>query len=216
MYLGGLDPLANCDVNHHFVYDLENPDGWIDITAVAAMPNPRNHFSTAVIDSKIYAIGGQYYHDSGRYQHDKCVAGPVQEENFLHAYDAQTMQWQRLADLPMTQSHAEAATFVHDGLFYVVGGRNSLDKIIEYNPASNSWSYKVEWQMPMNRVAAAARVINDKLIVTTGGTPDVRTPKPRLCLYYYMQMSTQERFVHRERPQYQHQQHQLAILIHIQ
>jgi len=56
---GGVDTQAKCDVDLHFVYDLGMPaQGWKNMTSSARMPSGRNHFSTAVVDDIIYAIGG--------------------------------------------------------------------------------------------------------------------------------------------------------------
>jgi len=62
-WFGGLDPNASCDVSNHYVYDLDNPSaGWTDISGIAPMPIPRNHFATVVYKGLIYAIGGQFTH----------------------------------------------------------------------------------------------------------------------------------------------------------
>ena len=62
---GGLDDVARCDINTHWVYDLNDPaSGWQDLTHIAPVPLPRNHFATAVLDEKIYMIGGQIGHDN--------------------------------------------------------------------------------------------------------------------------------------------------------
>ena len=100
---GGFDRNAGCDVDSHVVYDLSSPgSGWQDITTRAAMPMPRGHFATVVLDDLIYAIGGQ----NG---HDRCASLPVpgRNVNHVHVYDPVREQWTRLANMPFTQSHME-------------------------------------------------------------------------------------------------------------
>jgi len=75
------------------------------------MPVPRNQFSTAVLDGKIYAIGGQFHHDSMQLDQPRT-----------DAYDPQNDSWSSEPDLPKGHSHAEGATFVHDNHIYMLGG----------------------------------------------------------------------------------------------
>ena len=160
---GGMDPQGQCDVDHHYVYDLSNPNGWQDITSVAAMPLARNHFSTAVVGGKIYAIGGWL-------NHSKCGSLPFHIElKHVHAFDPSTYQWEKVADLPIVRSHAEPGTFVYNNMIYVVGGRVHGSKIVIYNPASDEWQIREDLELPTTLMATAARVIDDKLIVATGG-----------------------------------------------
>ena len=122
--VGGLDPTALCDVNHHFVYDTTRPAaGWQEITSRSALPQARNHFGTTSIGNKLYVIGGQFGHEHGGLKCSTLAQG-AKIVPLAHVYDADTDKWTRLADLPRRRSHTEPSTFVHNGFIYVVGGRD--------------------------------------------------------------------------------------------
>ncbi len=161
-WFGGLDAKASCDVANHYVYDLDRPgQGWSDISGIAPMPVPRNHFATVVFNGLIYAIGGQFTHDG-------CGAG-TPDTNLVHKFNPQTNTWTQVASLPAVQSHIEPSTFVHKGAIYVVGGATSGNKVYRYDPANDDWDTVAE--LPQALLAPVARVIDDQLIVSTGGAP---------------------------------------------
>ena len=167
-WFGGIDPQANCDSANHYVYNLNQPStGWQNITGHAAMPSPRNHFATAVLNGWIYAIGGQYGHDS-------CPGRAGQDTNLVHAFNPNTNQWVQKASLPEVQSHMEPSTFVYHGAIYVIGGEQNGNKIYRYNAAQDDWD--TVGTLPENLVAPVARVIDDKLIVASGGAPNAFSP----------------------------------------
>jgi len=165
-WFGGLDTHARCDVNSHFVYDLKKPAaGWKNITSKAAMPSPRNHFSTAVVGGIIYAMGGQYGHDG-------CPGKNTDDTPLVHAFNPKTNAWSRKANMPNKNSHSEPGTFVYKGDIYTTGGENALNKVWKYNPRSNQWS--TFRTLPEKLVAPIARIIDGNLIVAGGGAPIAR------------------------------------------
>src|SRR4029453_13098219 len=90
------------DTGRHLVLNMSNQSsGW---QTAPSMPDPRCHFSTIVLNGKIYAIGGQHDHD----QHTGQSAA-------VHRYDPATNTWEKLADLPTPKSHDENSTFVYNG-----------------------------------------------------------------------------------------------------
>ncbi len=170
-WIGGLDPQAKCDVGHHYVYDLSLPTaGWQNITNVARMPQPRNHFSTVVHNGLIYTIGGQFGHDN-------CPGKNTQDTNLVHVFNPKNNTWTQKASLPTKQSHAEPSSFVYGGAIYVAGGETKGNKIFRYNPRNNAW--KIVADLPETVVAPVARVIDDRLIVAAGGAPNVHSPSNR-------------------------------------
>jgi len=171
-WFGGLDVNASCDVARHFVYDLGKPaTGWKNITANAAMPSPRNHFSTAVVNGVIYAMGGQYGHDA-------CPGKNTTDTPLVHAFNPKTNKWSRKADLPNKNSHSEPGTFVYKGDIYTTGGENAKNKVWKYNPRSNKWStFKI---LSDELVAPIARIIDGRLIVAGGGAPIAQKPTTRV------------------------------------
>ena len=169
-WIGGLDPQASCDVPHHFVYDLGNTGaGWQEITNAAAMPVPRNHFATAVLNGEIYTIGGQFGHDSC-----STPGSNTQDTDLVHAYNPVSMQWTQKASLPHVNSHIEPGTFVHAGAIYVVGGESEGGFVVRYNPSADEWDTVIA--LPENLIAPAARVVDGKLVVASGGAPSGSNP----------------------------------------
>ena len=161
---GGFDTKAQCDVNHHFVYDLTDTSaGWQDLTDSAPMPTPRNHFATAVVNDEIYAIGGQFGHHG-------CGGGNL-NTSLVHKFNPADGQWTKVAGLPSVQSHAEASTFEYNGLIYTVGGQANGNKVLTYDPETDEWQQILT--LPKALLAPVARIINGELIVAGGGAPDV-------------------------------------------
>ena len=162
-WFGGLDTAARCDVGNHHVYDLDSPSsGWQDITSNAAMPSPRNHFSTVVVDGIIYAMGGQFGHGG-------CPGTNTEDSPLVHAFDPNTNDWSRKADMPSENSHSEPGTFVYKGEIYTTGGESTKNKVWKYNPDSNKWT--TFETLPEDLIAPVARIIDGRLIVAGGGAP---------------------------------------------
>jgi len=163
-WFGGLDKNAQCDVDSHFVYDLNKPSaGWKDISSTAPMPIPRNHFATVVHNDLIYAIGGQFTHDG-------CGAG-TPDTNLMHVFNPKTNTWTQKASLPAIQSHIEPSSFLYKDAIYVVGGATSGNKVYRYDPLNNDWDTVAT--LPQALLAPVARVVDGKLIVSTGGAPAI-------------------------------------------
>ena len=92
--------------------DLANGNGgW---QATTPMPTPRNQFSTVTFQGKIYAIGGQFNHDSQQLDQAR-----------VDIFDPETNSWSNGPPLPKGHSHAEGATFVHDNKIWMIGGHTT-------------------------------------------------------------------------------------------
>ncbi len=178
-YVGGFDPQANCDVDLHLVFDLDNPAaGWVSYDD-SPMPIPRNHFGTTVMGGKLYTIAGQNGHDG-------CQFGT--NIKAVHEYDPATDAWTQLADFPINNSHIEPGTFAIDGKIYVVGGQNQGNgsvpnagkNVYVLDPAANNglgvWTKLDDFELPENLLAPAARIVGDEFIVTHGGAPNTGSP----------------------------------------
>jgi RNA polymerase sigma factor (sigma-70 family) len=148
--IGGGGGLPNVDA-----YDPIK-DRW---TKKADLPTPRTHMSSAVVNGKIYAI-------SGLLPNMKIV--PTVEE-----YDPVNDVWTKKADMPDPRESASAVTV--NNKIYVVGGDFTDDpnawgvgmaKVLEYDPATDTWSKKSD--MPTPRTAAAAVVVDNKIYVICG------------------------------------------------
>ena len=165
---GGVDDRARCDVPTHLVYDLANTRaGWTKLGTQADMPDARNHFSTVVLDKNIYAIGGQFGHDS-------CNGQRNRDTDLVDRYDPATNKWERLSNLPAVQSHAEPSTFAYAGSIYMVGGEISGNKVLRYDPTKDKWTTIMT--LPRALLAPVSRIIDGQLIVGGGGAPTTRFP----------------------------------------
>ena len=184
-YVGGFDERGECNVDNHYVYDLDQPaKGWQDITATAAMPEARNHFGTVVLDGRFYAVGGQF-------DHDGCMKG--KNLKFMHVYDPITNKWKRLADLPDVQSHTEPSTFAYNGRLYSLGGQGARsDEVWEYSPEEDKWRVRKDLELPLRLIAPGARVYKDNLYVMVGGEVAVNVPRTQVRVTYFGENNSQE------------------------
>lgn len=162
-YFGGLMADRDTDSGDHWVLDMEDwARGSASWSHAAPMPVPRNQFSTVVFDNKIYAIGGQFHHDSEQLDQPRT-----------DIYDPQTDSWSSGPTLPKGHSHAEGATFVHDGKIYMIGGHTtpaggskSQDPDILSLARGGQWQKVGELPGPLSSPAAA--IIGGKLYVAGG------------------------------------------------
>lgn len=166
-YMGGVLEDHDVNVGMHIVFNLANPAaGW---TYAPDMPVPLDHFSTAVIGSKIYCIGGEVGHDKLHEQHAD-----------LQIYDTITKTWSKGANMPMAKSHAESSTFVTPtGKIIIAGGQmtpqKATDDVVEYDPVTNTW--RTIGKLPMALQGPIVQQFGNKIIVSTGnpGTGPIKT-----------------------------------------
>jgi hypothetical protein len=75
------------------------------------LPDPRGHLGAAVLEGKIYALGGDHGHDVKQIDVSSC-----------HRFDPRTRKWSAIASLPDGRSHFESSTIIHQGRILIVGG----------------------------------------------------------------------------------------------
>ena len=136
-----------------------------DWEVITQLPTKRWEFSTAVVDDKVYIIGGSLFENN---------AGPFGLST-VEVYDPQTNTWQRGADMPTPRTDAKAA--VVNGTIYVFGGYNSKDNFLQhwkmadrveaYDPLTDTWTRKKE--MPISRFYFGLGVVAGKVYLI-GGT----------------------------------------------
>ena len=146
-----------------------------DWERVSVLPTERDGFVTAVVDNKIYLIGGSLYADVDPQKGDRGPFGIT----VLEVYDPQTNSWQRLADMPTRRTDAQAA--VVDGIIYVFGGFSGKDNrfvntefpvfVDAYDPETDTWIRKQD--MPDSRVNFNLGVVAGKVYLI-GGRKDFR------------------------------------------
>jgi N-acetylneuraminic acid mutarotase len=137
----------------------------------APMPTARNHFLTAVVGDKIYAIGGRL----GSTFITRSSNTEVTEE-----YDVAQDVWRTRAAMPTARSGVAGG--VYNGKIYVAGGEFQNDKIMAafrafeaYDPATNTWDGSLP-RMRIPRHGFAGAVIGDQLHVVGGGIQTAGIP----------------------------------------
>ena len=142
------------------MYDTQT-DTW---TKKRDIPTLRHAFMTAVVDGKIYVIGGRV--------HDKRLGEPALT-GLVEVYDPLTDRWEKGADMPTKREATDAV--VVDGKIYVLGGWNwrsgpLVDRFVasieEYNPKTDQWHQLPD--MPMLKFWFASVAIDNE-IYTMGG-----------------------------------------------
>ena len=143
------------------MYDPET-DTWVK---KRNMPTLREGFSTALVNGKVYLIGGRI--------HDKKL-GEGAATGLVEVYDPLTNRWEKGADMPTERGETDAV--VIGGKIYVLGGYTWLKvpglaerfvtRIEEYNPKTDKWRKLPD--MPMFR-GWFATVAVDNEIYTLGG-----------------------------------------------
>ncbi|WP_310584524.1 NPCBM/NEW2 domain-containing protein [Deinococcus sp.] len=158
---GGLDATRTIDLASHHVLSLTEANAtW---TPAAPLPQPRNNLGSAVLNGKIYAIGGQTGIDAGLVTHSS-----------VYAYDPGTDAWSTLSSLPFGRGHISNSTFVMAGRVVVVGGETGhvvpVSDVSAYDPVTNSWQALTP--LPERRASAvAAATDNQHIYITSGINP---------------------------------------------
>jgi N-acetylneuraminic acid mutarotase len=133
-------------------------------TQKADMPTPRWTQTSAVVNGKIYVIGG-------------CTSQPnARALATVEEYDPVTNTWTRKADAPMAIADMDAPSAVVDGKIYVIGlgGEYEVDwsllTVQEYDPSKDTWTRKAD--MPTPRWMFATVDFEGKVYVIGGYPPN--------------------------------------------
>lgn len=133
-------------------------DRWQKRAPLAA---PRGALAVAVLDGRIYAMGGEQF--KGATQSDGYE--PVSD---VAVYDPKSNAWEVLPPMKQRRDHLVAGAI--GGRVYAVGGRDrpnyTLQNIEEYNPATRAWTARAP--MPTGRSGGTAAVVNNRLYVFGG------------------------------------------------
>ena len=130
------------------------------------VPTARNSHASAVIDGKIYVVGGRQF----KKQADGNYAN-VNVAN-LEVYDPKEKRWQTLSPLPKAAGGISAAAV--DGKLYVFGGEQWVPEqtvIAEawvYDPALDKWDSVPDMKVPRHGTAAGA--VGNQIYVFGGAT----------------------------------------------
>jgi N-acetylneuraminic acid mutarotase len=129
--------------------DADSAGSW---TTMTPMPTARGEFGLAVVNGKIYAVGGT----NGE--------APL---NTVEVYNPQTTQWTSVTPMPTARSGFAIA--VYYSKIYVIGGtvgNGFVGNNEVYDPVSNTWQTKAS--MPTPRADLSANVVNDKIYLIGG------------------------------------------------
>jgi len=124
----------------------------------ADMPTPRWKQTSAVVNGKIYVIGGE------------TSEPDVRALSTVEQYDPVTNTWTRRADMPIARSNLPGSSAVVDGKIYVIGGDDAVSwgspTVQEYDPSTDSWTQKGD--MPTSRWSLATCDVNGKIYAIGG------------------------------------------------
>ena len=124
------------------------------------MPKPRDDLATAVVNGKIYAIGGR--------EQLRPMFATVEE------YDPVTDKWTKKADMPTARARLSAC--VVDGKIYAIGGLDDAGAAVStvevYDPVTDKWTKKDD--MLTAREFLSTSVANGKIYVI-GGSDGAKT-----------------------------------------
>lgn len=122
-------------------------------TNKAALPSARSALASAVVDGKIYVIGG---HNA-----DFFSLSNTEE------YDPMTNTWTQKANMPTPRSGHSACAV--NGKIYVIGGSDEgvfLKTVEEYDPATNTWKSRAN--MPTARSGLRCVAVGGKIYAMGG------------------------------------------------
>ena len=171
-YFGGVAADRNTPLADHWVISTtsRNPQ-W---ERRAPLPEAVDHVGRAVINNKIYAVGGERGHGGI----DSVPPATHVQHNYLFEYDPRTDTWTRKADMPIASSHFEGTTLTYGTKILVLGGMIGLDRqsaaVRIYDTLTNSWS--VIGDMPDARIEAAAGLWGGRIYMTLGYSPKLVFP----------------------------------------
>ncbi len=162
-------PSAWVPIDNAWEYDPGN-DTW---KALAPLPTKRGSPTAAVVDGKIYVIGGATTNEGSK---DPAVhpARPHRVVGTNEVFDPATNSWAARSPMPTARNHV--ASGVVNGKIYVIGGRlgsafigraANTDVVEGYDPATDQWSATLN-RMPTPRSAFAFGTYKGKILVAGG------------------------------------------------
>ena len=202
---GGVAPVVNNTI--YIMGGWVDSSNWVDrtsnaseayntvtgqwVTGLKQLPEHRRNFATAVLDGKIYLIGG--------IRHQGSWGSPDANVTNVDVYDPKTNSWwgtnnthPRPADIPNELRGEEMSAAVLNGNIYVFGGDynwNALNKVWEYSPSNDTWQYVGQLRTPQviggggittGNQANQAAELDGKIYYVGGSTNDAFSLTPLL------------------------------------
>lgn len=132
-------------------------------TTRASMPTPRFYFGIAVLEGKIYVMGGQKGFNMANSEPILCPSTEV--------YDPATNTWENRKPMPTSRTQLRANT-VGDKI-YLIGGKNkeglvglALNEV--YDPSADTWTTKAPPPVPSGVWGYGSAVVDDKVYIMAG------------------------------------------------
>jgi N-acetylneuraminic acid mutarotase len=166
-------PPAWVPINNAWEYDPAG-DTW---KALTPMPTKRGSALAAVVNDKIYVIGGATM-IPGSKETSVLPTHPHMSVGAVEEYDPPTNTWRERSPMPTPRNHA--AIGVVNAKIYVIGGRvgaafiglaSDISVVEEYDPALDQWSGP-RARMPIARSALGAGVYGGRIYVAGGEYQD--------------------------------------------
>jgi large repetitive protein len=131
-------------------------------SAGPALPSPRQFGGAAVLNGKIYLVGGRGYQGA-----------TLVDLSDLEVLDPTTNAWHSAAAMPTARGSLAFVADPTGGMIYAIGGWNSnkmnpSGKNEAYNPATNTWQELS--RLPTPRMLAGAGLLNGKIYILGGST----------------------------------------------
>ena len=126
----------------------------VNWTKVAPSPVKRAESNGAVVNGKLYVLGGLYVQD-----------GKILAMTRSDVYDPATNKWTRIADCPDKVTHS--GIVVVGDTIWLIGGYfgdhpgPAGKKVLKYNTTTNTWSRGPD--IPFSRGAGGAALVNNKI-----------------------------------------------------
>lgn len=139
---------------------------------VAPMPTNRGFLGTAVVDGRIYVIGGS----PNMKEYDAAT-------NVVEVYDPVADQWSFAP--PLSVARADLTASVVDGRIYAIGGTahvgvDALGVVEMYDPATGVWTRRAD--MPTPRLHLTSVAFEGEIFVFGGG-PEWSVPLATVEIY---------------------------------
>lgn len=142
--------------------------------ARAPLPEPGDHLNRAVINGKIYAIGGEHGHAGIDFDPEPTYV----QHDVLYEYDYTTDTWTRKADMPIAASHSEGTTLAVGTKIFVLGGLLGPERhsaaVRVYDTLTDEWQILAD--MPDARIGPVAGVWGGRIYFTAGYSPKLGLP----------------------------------------
>ncbi|MFZ4398222.1 MAG: alpha/beta hydrolase fold domain-containing protein, partial [Kiritimatiellia bacterium] len=139
----------------------------------APIPDRRGWFGAALLDGKIYCIGGKRIRAAPE-RRDSGDASPYEYRASLNIYDPTADCWS--IGTPMRDPRAGCQAVALEGKLYVIGGDNPklgfLDRVEIYDPAANTWQNGTA--LPDSREDLGAAAAGGKIYAIGGVKHSVR------------------------------------------